>query len=77
MSNKSQRSGENRQSAGQKSNVGPYQPGCQGHVLMDNHHPLIVDCRVTKCLATDAQDDAKKEADHDGASQRNLSSSKD
>jgi hypothetical protein len=35
-----------------KCNAHPALPGYRGHVLMDNRHDLVVDCRVTLAMAT-------------------------
>jgi IS5 family transposase len=42
-----------------KSNAHPAQPSYRGHVLMDNRHALIVDCRVTQAVGTGERDAAK------------------
>jgi transposase len=42
-----------------KSNAHPAQPSFRGHVLMDNRHPLIVDCKVTQAVGTGERDAAK------------------
>ena len=42
-----------------KSNAHPAQPSYRGHVLMDNRHALIVDCKVTQASGTGERDAAK------------------
>ena len=42
-----------------KSNAHPAQPSYRGHVLMDNRHALIVDCRVTQAVGTRERDATK------------------
>jgi len=49
LSNKTHRSGSDPDALlARKSNAHPAQPSYRGHVLMDNRHELIVDCRVKK-----------------------------
>ena len=45
-----------------KSNAHPAQLSYRGHVLMDNRHDLIVDCRVTQATGTGERDAAKEMA---------------
>jgi hypothetical protein len=46
---------------------------CDGHVLMDNRHALIIDCRVTQATGTGERDAAKAmAADIPGAHQKTL-----
>ncbi len=48
-----------------KSNAHPAQPSYRGHVLMDNRHALIVDCRFTQATGTGERDaDKAMAADH-------------
>lgn len=42
-----------------KSKAHPALPSYRGHVLMDNRHALIVDCRVTQATGTGERDAAK------------------
>jgi hypothetical protein len=42
-----------------KSNAHPAMPSYRGHVLMDNRHALIVDCRVSQAVGTGERDAAK------------------
>ena len=43
-----------------KSNAHPAQPSYRGHVLMDNRHDLIIDCKVTQASGTGEQDAARR-----------------
>jgi len=57
-----------------KSNAHPAQPSYRGHVLMDNRHALIVDCRVTQATGHWENGDAAKAmaADIPGGHQKTL-----
>ena len=56
-----------------KSSAHPALPSYQGHVLMDNHHALIVDCQVTQAVGTGERDSANEmAADRPGAHQKPL-----
>jgi transposase len=60
-----------------KSNVHPALPSYRGHVLMDNRHALIVDCRVTQAVGTGERDAAKTMAAAiPGAHQKTLGADK-
>jgi hypothetical protein len=60
-----------------KSNAHPAQPSYRGHVLMDNRHALIVDCRVTQAVGTGERDAAKAmAADIPGAHQKTIGADK-
>ena len=60
-----------------KSNAHPAQPSYRGHVLMDNRHALIVDCKVTQATGTGEQDAAKAmAADIPGAHKKTLGADK-
>ena len=69
LSNKTHRSGSDPDALlARKSNAHPAQPSdrlsrrtlrCDGHVLMDNRHALIVDCKVTQATGTGERDAAK------------------
>ena len=41
-----------------KSNAHPAQLSYRGHVLIDNRHPLIVDCKFTQATGTGERDAA-------------------
>jgi transposase len=45
-----------------KSKAHPALPSYRGHVLMDNRHALIVDCRVTQAVGTGERDAAQEMA---------------
>jgi IS5 family transposase len=56
-----------------KSNAHPALPSYRGHVLMDNRHDLIVDCRVTQAVGTGEWDAAQEmPADLAGAHQKTI-----
>jgi transposase len=60
-----------------KSNAHPALPSYRGHVLMDNRHDLIVDCRVTQAVGTGEGDAAKDMAAAiPGAHQKTLGADK-
>jgi hypothetical protein len=69
-----------------KSNAHPAPPSyrlsertfrCDGHVLMDNRHALIVDCKVTQAVGTGERDAAKDMAAAiPGAHQKTLGADK-
>ena len=53
LSNKTHRSGSDPDALlCRKSKAHPALPSYRGHVLMDNRHALIVDCRVTQAVPT-------------------------
>ena len=60
-----------------KSNAHPAQLSYRGHVLMDNRHDLIVDCRVTQATGTGKRDAAQAmAAGLAGAHQKTLAADK-
>jgi transposase len=60
-----------------KSKAHPAMPSYRGHVLMDNRHALIVDCKVTKAVGTGERDAAKAmAADRPGAHQKTIGADK-
>jgi len=60
-----------------KSNAHPSQLSYREHVLMDNPHDLIVDCRVTQAMGTGERDAAKEmAADLSGAHQKTIGADK-
>ena len=60
ISNKTHRSGTDQDALlCRKSKAHPALPSYRGHVLMDNRHALIVDCRVTQATGTGERDAAK------------------
>ena len=60
-----------------KSNAHPAQLSYRGHVLMDNRHDLIVDCRVTQATGTGERDAAKEmAADLSDAHQKTIGADK-
>jgi hypothetical protein len=60
-----------------KSNAHPAQLSYRGHVLMDNRHDLIVDCRVTQATGTGERDAAQEmAADLAGAHQKTIGADK-
>jgi transposase len=68
LSNKTHRSSVDPDALlARKSNAHPAQPSYRGHVLMDNRHALIVDCKVTQATGTGERDAAK---DNGGGSSR-------
>ena len=78
LSNKTHRSGSDPDALlARKSNAHPAQPSYRGHVLMDNRHALIVDCKVTQATGTGEQDAAKAmAADIPGAHKKTLGADK-
>ncbi|TWB87344.1 IS4 family transposase [Synechococcus sp. Ace-Pa] len=78
LSNKTHRSSVDPDALlARKSNAHPAQPSYRGHVLMDNRHALIVDCRVTQATGTGERDAAKAmAADIPGAHQKTLGADK-
>ena len=78
LSNKTHRSGSDPDALlARKSKAHPAQPSYRGHVLMDNRHALIVDCRVTQAVGTGERDAAKEmAADVPGAHQKTLGADK-
>jgi transposase len=78
LSNKSHRSGTDPEALlALKSNAHPAQLSYRGHVLMDNRHDLIVDCRVTQATGTGERVAAKKmAADLSGAHQKTIGADK-
>ena len=60
-----------------KSNAHLAMPSYRGHVLMDNRHALIVDCKVTQAVGTGERDAAKAmAAGLAGAHQKTLGADK-
>ena len=60
-----------------KSNAHPALPSYRGHVLMDNRHALIVNCRVTQAVGTGERDAAQAMAtDIPGAHKKTLGADK-
>jgi hypothetical protein len=60
-----------------KSKAHPALPSYRGHVLMENRHALIVDCRVTQATGTGERDAAKSmAADIPDAHQKTLGADK-
>ncbi|MBD2549877.1 transposase, partial [Microcystis elabens FACHB-917] len=60
-----------------KSKAHPAQLSYRGHVLVDNRHDLIVDCRVTQATGTGERDAAKEMAEGlAGAHQKTLGADK-
>ncbi len=56
-----------------KCNAHPAQLSYRGHVLMENRHDLIFDCRVTQATGTGERDAAKEmAADLSGAHQKTI-----
>ena len=56
-----------------KSNAHPALPGYRGHVLIDNRHALVVDCRVTQADGYGEREAAKgMAADLPGAHQKTI-----
>jgi hypothetical protein len=87
LSNKTHRSGSDPDALlARKSNAHPAQPSyrlsertlrCDGHVLMDNRHALIVDYKVTQATGTGERDAAKAmAADRPGAHQKTIGADK-
>jgi hypothetical protein len=78
LSNKTHRSSVDPDALlARKSNAHPALPSYRGHVLMDNRHALIVDCRVTQAVGTGERDAAKvMAADRPGAHQKTLGADK-
>jgi len=78
LSNKTHRSGSDPDALlARKSNAHPAQPSYRGHVLMDNRHALIVDCRVTQAVGTGKRDAAKEmTTDRPGAHQKTIGADK-
>lgn len=78
LSNKTHRSGSVPDALlARKTKAHPAQPTYRGHVLMDNRHALIVDCRVTQAVGTGERDAAKEmAADVPGAHQKTLGADK-
>jgi hypothetical protein len=63
LSNSTHRSSTDPESLlARKSNAHPAQLSYRRHVLMDNRHDLIVDCRVTQATGTGERDAAKETA---------------
>jgi hypothetical protein len=60
-----------------KSDAHPAQLSYRGHVLMDNRHALIVDCKVTQATGIGERGAAKvMAADRPGAHQKSISADK-
>lgn len=74
LSNKTHRSGSDPDALlCQKSKAHPALPSYRGHVLMDNRHALIVDCKVTQATGTGERDASKAmAADIPGAHQKSI-----
>ena len=72
LSNKTHRSGSDPDALlARGSNAHPALPSYRGHMLMDNHHALIVDCKVMQAVGTGERDAAKAmAADRPGAHQQ-------
>jgi transposase len=78
LSNKTHRSSADPDALlARKSNAHPALPGYRGHVLMDNRHALVVDCRVTQADGYGEREAAKAmAADLPGAHQKTLGADK-
>jgi len=78
LSNKTHRSGTDPDALlARKSNAHPALPSYRGHVLMDNRHALIVDCRLTQAVGTGERDAAKAmAADIPGAHKKTIGADK-
>jgi transposase len=78
LSNKTHRSGTDLDALlARKSNVHPALPGYRGHVLMENRHALVVDCRVTQADGYGERDAAKEmAADLPGCHQKTIGADK-
>ena len=78
LSNKTHRSGTDPDALlARKSNVHPALPSYRGHVLMENRHALVVDCRVTKADGYGERDAAKEmAADRPGRHQKTIGADK-
>jgi hypothetical protein len=78
LSNKTHRSGTDHDALlCRKSKAHPALPSYRGHVLMDNRHALIVNCRVTPATGTGERDAAKAmAADIPGAHRKTLGADK-
>jgi transposase len=78
LSNKTHRSGTDPDALlARKSNVHPALPGYRGHVLMENRHALVVDCRVTQADGYGERDAAKEmAADLPGCHQKTIGADK-
>jgi hypothetical protein len=78
LSNKTHRSGTDHDALlCRKSKAHPALPSYRGHVLMDNRHALIVNCRATQATGTGERDAAKAmAADIPGAHRKTLGADK-
>jgi transposase len=78
LSNKTHRSGTDPDALlARKSNVHPALPSYRGHVLMENRHALVVDCRVTQADGYGERDAAKEmAADLPGRHQKTIGADK-
>jgi len=78
LSNKTHRSSTDPDALlARKSNVHPALPSYRGHVLMDNRHALVVDCRVTQADGYGEREAAKAmAADLPGAHQKTIGADK-
>jgi transposase len=78
LSNKTHRSGTDPDALlARKSNVHPALPSYRGHVLMENRHALVVDCRVTQADGYGERDAAKEmAADLPGGHQKTIGADK-
>ena len=78
LSNKNHRSSPDPDALlARKSNAHQAQQSYRGHVLMDNRHALIVDCKVTQATGTGERGAAKTmAADRPGAHQKSFGADK-
>jgi transposase len=78
LSNKTHRSGSDPDALlARKPKAHPAQLSYRGHVLMDNCHALIVDCKVAQAVGTGERDAAKAmAADRPGAHQKTIGADK-
>jgi transposase len=78
LSNKTHRSGTDPDALlARKSNVHPALPSYRGHVLMENRHALVVNCRVTQADGYGERDAAKEMAtDLPGHHQKTIGADK-
>ena len=78
LSSKTHRSGTDPDALlARKSNVHPALPSYRGHVLKENRHALVVDCRVTQADGYGERDAAKEmAADLSGRRQKTMGADK-
>jgi hypothetical protein len=78
LSNKTHRSGSDPDALlCRQSKAHPALPSYRGHVLKDNRHALIVDCRATQAVGTGERDAAEAmAADLPGAHQKTIGADK-